>query len=135
MLHDIGKMAIPDEVLFKAGPLDAGEWDLMQQHTAIAVDLLKPIHYLSAALDIPHYHHEKWDGSGYPHGLREEQIPLAARLFSIVDVYDALTSNRPYRKAWSHEKALAYIQGESGRHFDPKVVETFSRMIEAPPAN
>ncbi len=134
-LHDIGKMAIPDHILFKPGPLDPPEWEIMRQHTSIAADLLKPIAYLAPAMEIPEFHHEKWDGSGYPRGLREEQIPKAARLFAAVDVYDALTSDRPYRKAWSHHEAVAYIQGESGRHFDPRVVEAFSRMMVHPPAD
>lgn len=134
-LHDIGKMAIPDHILFKPGPLDAMEWEVMRQHTSIAAELLKPIPYLAPAMEIPEHHHEKWDGSGYPRGLREEQIPRSARLFAAVDVYDALTSDRPYRKAWSHHQAVNYIQGESGRHFDPRVVEAFSRMMEHPPAD
>jgi PAS domain S-box-containing protein len=134
-LHDIGKMAIPDQILFKPGPLDPREWEVMRQHTSIAAELLKPIPYLAPAMEIPEYHHEKWDGTGYPRGLREEQIPRAARLFAAVDVYDALTSDRPYRKAWSHKDAVAYIQGESGKHFDPKVIEAFSRMMEHPPAD
>jgi HD-GYP domain-containing protein (c-di-GMP phosphodiesterase class II) len=128
-LHDIGKMAIPDNILFKPGPLDMQEWEIMQRHPAIALELLKPIPYLAQALDIPLYHHEKWDGTGYPHGLREEQIPLPARLFAVVDVYDALTSNRPYREAWSHADAIDHIKRQSGKHFDPKVVEAFSTMI------
>ena len=134
-LHDIGKMAIPDHILFKPGPLDPPEWEIMRQHTSIAAELLKPIPYLAPAMEIPEYHHEKWDGTGYPRGLREEQIPRAARLFAAVDVYDALTSDRPYRKAWSHNEAITYIQGESGKHFDPKVVDAFSRMMMHPPAD
>jgi putative nucleotidyltransferase with HDIG domain len=130
ILHDIGKMSIPDSILFKDGPLDLQEWEIMRQHTAIAVDLLRPIQYLAPAMDIPQYHHEKWDGSGYPNGLKGEQIPLAARLFAVVDVYDALTSNRSYRKAWSHAKTMEYIRAEAGKHFDPKVVEIFAKMLE-----
>jgi PAS domain S-box-containing protein len=130
VLHDIGKMAIPDNILFKAGPLDAMEWDVMRQHTSIATELLKPIPYLAPALEIPQFHHEKWDGTGYPHGLKAEQIPLAARLFAVVDVYDAVTSDRPYRKAWSHGQAIDHIRAESGKHFDPKVVEAFLKMVE-----
>jgi HD-GYP domain-containing protein (c-di-GMP phosphodiesterase class II) len=129
-LHDIGKMSIPDSILFKEGPLDPPEWEIMRRHTAIAVDMLRPIQYLAPALDIPQYHHEKWDGSGYPHGLKGEQIPLAARLFAVVDVYDALTSDRPYRKAWSYAKTVEYIRAEAGKHFDPKVVEFFIKMLE-----
>ncbi|MBI5297975.1 MAG: HD domain-containing protein [Chloroflexi bacterium] len=130
ILHDIGKMAIPDSILFKPGPLDPQEWTIMRQHTSIAADLLRPIQYLAPALEIPQYHHEKWDGSGYPFGLKGEHIPLAARLFAVVDVYDALTSDRPYRNAWSHEKAVEYLRAEDGRHFDPKVVKIFLKMLK-----
>lgn len=130
ILHDIGKMAIPDSILLKTGPLDTAEWEIMRQHTSIAVKLLRPIQYLAPALEIPQYHHEKWDGTGYPFGLKGEQIPLAARLFAVVDVYDALTSDRTYRKAWPRAQALEYIRAEAGRHFDPKVVEVFLRMLE-----
>jgi HD-GYP domain-containing protein (c-di-GMP phosphodiesterase class II) len=130
ILHDIGKMAIPDSILFKTGPLDPQEWEIMRRHTNIAVSLLEPIQYLAPALEIPQYHHEKWDGSGYPFGLKGEQIPLAARLFAVVDVYDALTSDRPYRSAWTREQTLAYLRAEAGRHFDPKVVDIFLKMLE-----
>lgn len=129
ILHDIGKMSIPDHVLFKAGPLNEAEWEVMRQHPVIAAQLLAPIPYLAPALSIPHYHHEKWDGSGYPFGLRGEQIPLPARLFAIVDVYDALMSDRPYRKAWSRTETLAHIRAEAGKHFDPRVSEAFVAMI------
>ena len=101
----------------------------MRQHTTFAYDLLFPIHYLRPALDIPFCHHEKWDGTGYPRGLYGEQIPLAARIFAIVDVYDALTSDRPYRKAWSREETLEHIRSLTGTHFDPKVVENFFRVV------
>lgn len=130
VLHDIGKMALPDGILFKPGPLDDDEWHLMRQHTSIAVELLSPITYLGPALEIPEFHHERWDGTGYPHGLHEEEIPLAARLFAVVDVYDSVTSPRPYRGAWTRDQAMVYIQAESGRHFDPKVVGTFISMME-----
>jgi HD-GYP domain-containing protein (c-di-GMP phosphodiesterase class II) len=129
ILHDIGKMSIPDHILFKPGPLDAHEWDIMRGHPATAAQLLGPIPYLTPALAIPHYHHEKWDGSGYPLGLKGEQIPLQARLFAVVDVYDALTSDRPYRKAWPLQDTLDYIRAQSGKHFDPAVVETFFSML------
>jgi HD-GYP domain-containing protein (c-di-GMP phosphodiesterase class II) len=92
--------------------------------------MLHPIEYLRPALDIPYSHHEKWDGSGYPRGLKGEEIPLAARLFAIIDVWDALTSNRPYRRAWSEEQALTYIREQSGKHFDPQVVELFFKVIK-----
>lgn len=131
ILHDIGKMAIPDSILLKPSPLTADEWEIIRQHPRFAFELLTPISYLGPALDIPHYHHEKWDGTGYPHGLRENQTPLYARLFAVVDVYDALTSERPYRPAWTKENALAYIRDQAGQHFDPAIAMEFLAMIEA----
>jgi HD-GYP domain-containing protein (c-di-GMP phosphodiesterase class II) len=128
-LHDIGKVAMPDNILFKPGPLTEDEWKIMRRHPLIAEELLKPISHLAAALPIPRFHHEKWDGSGYPDGLAGESIPLAARLFAFADVYDALTSDRPYRRAWSQADALDYIQKNSGAHFDPKIVPVFIRMM------
>lgn len=129
LLHDIGKMGIPDSILLKPGPLTDEEWVVMRKHPVYALELLSPIAYLRPALDIPYAHHEKWDGTGYPRGLTETQIPLAARIFAVVDVWDALTSDRPYRPAWSPEKALAYIRDQAGRHFDPAVVEVFLRDL------
>lgn len=129
LLHDIGKIAIPDAILRKAGPLNEEEWQIVRKHPQYARDLLVNIPYLRSAIDIPYCHHEKWDGSGYPRGLKGEQIPLAARIFAVVDVYDALTSNRPYRSAWPPEKALAYIQEQAGTHFDPQVVEVFLKWM------
>ncbi|GAB4505217.1 MAG: hypothetical protein Fur0043_22120 [Anaerolineales bacterium] len=129
LLHDIGKMGIPDSILLKPGPLTKEEWELMRRHPQLAYEMLHPITYLRPALDIPWCHHEKWDGSGYPRGLQGEQIPLAARIFAVADVYDALTSNRPYRKAWSEEKARQYLAEQSGKHFDPQVVERFLQML------
>jgi len=129
LLHDIGKLGIPDTILHKPGKLTAEEWSIMHRHPQYAFDMLFQIDYLRPAMEIPYCHHEKWDGSGYPRGLQGEQIPLEARIFSVVDVYDALTSDRPYRKAWSREEALAYIQRESGTHFDPRVVEAFMKEI------
>jgi len=128
LLHDIGKMGIPDSILHKPGPLSAEEWAIMSQHPVYAQEMLAPIAHLRAALDIPRYHHEKWDGSGYPDGLKGEQIPLTARIFAVVDVFDALTSNRPYRSAWPSNKAIEYLQEQAGKHFDPAVVEVFLRM-------
>jgi len=129
LLHDIGKMGIPDSILLKPDKLTEDEWAIMRQHTLYAKDMLSPINYLRPALDIPLYHHEKWDGSGYPHKLKGSQIPLAARIFAVVDVWDALTSERPYRQAWTEQKTLEYIKAESGRHFDPQVVEAFLALI------
>ncbi|MBM3145005.1 MAG: GAF domain-containing protein [Chloroflexi bacterium] len=128
LLHDIGKMGVPDAILLKPGKLSDEEWVVMRMHPQFAFDMLAPIAYLRPALDIPYGHHEKWDGSGYPAGLKGEQIPLPARIFAVVDVYDALTSDRPYRKAWAKEKALEHIRSEAGTHFDPRVVEAFLRL-------
>ncbi len=129
ILHDIGKMGVPDNILQKKGPLTDDEWAIMRQHPKLAYEWLRPIKYLQPALEIPLCHHEKWDGSGYPDGLKGEQIPISARIFAIVDVWDALCSNRPYRDAWPADKIIAYIQGEVGKHFDPQVVETFISLI------
>lgn len=130
ILHDIGKVAIPDEILFKPGPLTEEEWDVMRQHPLIAVNLLAPVNYLAPALEIPRWHHERWNGLGYPDRLNGEQIPFSARLFSVVDVYDALTSDRPYRNAWSKEDAIHYIESQSGKYFDPRVVLEFMRLVK-----
>jgi putative nucleotidyltransferase with HDIG domain len=129
LLHDIGKMGIPGEILNKAGILTEEEVQIVRQHPRIAYKLLQPIPFLRPALDIPYCHHERWDGSGYPRGLKGEEIPLAARIFSVVDVWDALTSDRPYRKAWTRSDALQYILSESGRYFDPAVVDMFSQIV------
>ena len=131
LLHDIGKMGVPDAILLKPGQLTAEEWEIMRKHPTYAYEMLAPIVYLRPALDIPHYHHEKWDGTGYPHGLKGEQIPLAARLFAVVDVWDALRSDRPYRQAWPEDRVRAHIQSLAGTHFDPQVAEAFIRLIAA----
>jgi PAS domain S-box-containing protein len=128
LLHDIGKMGIPDNILLKPGPLDDEEWEIMRRHPILAHELLFPAKHLRPALDIPYCHHEKWDGTGYPQGLKGEQIPLAARIFAVIDIYDALCSERPYRPAWPKEKALEEICSLAGRHLDPKVVEVFLKM-------
>ena len=130
LLHDIGKMGVPDHILLKPGELTEEEWARMRTHPEYAYNLLKPITFLASALDIPYCHHEKWDGTGYPRGLKGEDIPLVARLFAIVDVWDALRSDRPYRLAWTKEKALEHIQSLSGTYFDPKVVESFLGLIK-----
>jgi HD-GYP domain-containing protein (c-di-GMP phosphodiesterase class II) len=129
LLHDIGKMGIPDSILRKPDTLTAEEMKIMRQHPTYAYNLLKGISYLREDLDIPYCHHEKWDGTGYPRGLKGEEIPLSARIFAIADVYDALTSNRPYRKGWGHRTTIEYIRKESGSHFDPQVVVTFLKMM------
>ena len=130
LLHDIGKMGIPDSVLLKPGTLNEREWEIMRRHPEYAYQLLKPIEYLNPVLDIPYCHHEKWDGSGYPQGLKGEEIPLLARIFAVVDVWDALRSDRPYRKAWSREQAQKYLQDQSGKHFDPQVVKAFFCLMQ-----
>jgi HD-GYP domain-containing protein (c-di-GMP phosphodiesterase class II) len=129
ILHDIGKMAIPDHILFKPGPLTNEEWETMRQHPRYAMELLSPINYLASAMAIPHWHHEKWDGSGYPDRLDGEDIPFSARLFALADVYDALTSDRPYRNAWSKQDAVQYIEIQSGKHFDPRLVPEFLNLV------
>jgi putative nucleotidyltransferase with HDIG domain len=130
LLHDIGKMGVPDRILLKPDKLTDDEWVIMHMHPTYAFQMLKPIAYLGSALDIPYCHHEKWDGTGYPRGLKGEEIPLGARIFCIVDVYDALTSDRPYRTAWPKDKALQHIQELSGSHFDPQVVDAFLKMMD-----
>jgi PAS domain S-box-containing protein len=130
LLHDIGKMGIPDQILLKPGKLTAEEWEIMKKHPTYAYELLSPIPYLRPALDIPYCHHEKWDGTGYPRGLRGEQIPLSARVFAIVDVWDALNSKRPYRPAWRVEDTINYIRELSETHFDPKVVGPFFELLD-----
>jgi len=132
LLHDIGKMGIPDAILHKPGKLTDPEWEIMRQHPVYAYNMLAPITYLRHALDISYCHHEKWDGSGYPRGLKGEEIPLTARVFAVVDVFDALTSDRPYRKAWPKEKVYEYIREQAGKQFDPKIVSAFleSKLAE-----
>ena len=129
LLHDIGKMAVPDRILHKHGPLTEAEKAIMRQHPLNAYNMLYPIAYLRSALEIPVCHQEKWDGSGYPRGLRGEDIPLAARIFTVIDVWDALRSDRPYRKAWSVKKTIAYIEEQAGKSFDPRIVKTFVEVI------
>ena len=129
LLHDIGKMGVPDNILLKADQLTDDEWEKMRKHPEFAYAMLSSIRYLQPALDIPYCHHEKWDGSGYPRSLRGEEIPLSARIFAATDVWDALTSNRPYRPAWTKEKALEYIKEQSGKYFDPEVVDVFLRFM------
>jgi PAS domain S-box-containing protein/putative nucleotidyltransferase with HDIG domain len=122
LLHDIGKMGIPDKILFKRGTLTEAEWVVMKKHTIFAHEMLSPIRYLRLALDIPCAHHEKWDGTGYPFGLKGEQIPLVARIFAVVDVWDALRSDRLYHASWSVEKVREHLRSLAGTHFDPHVV-------------
>jgi len=128
LLHDIGTLGIPDSILFKPTPLTDKEWEIMRLHPVYAYDLLTPIDSLRPASDIPYCHHEKWDGTGYPRGLKEEEIPLAARIFAMVDVWDQLRANRPYRRAWTIEEAREYIFQHTGTDFDPQVVDIFMKL-------
>lgn len=129
LLHDIGKMGVPDNILLKPGPLSPEEWEIMRRHPVYAFEMLSSIAYLRQSLDIPRYQHEKWDGTGYPYGLKGEQIPLSARIFAVVDVWDALCTDRPYRPAWDRDKAEEYIRQQSGQQFDQQVVERFMGLI------
>lgn len=125
LLHDIGQVAVSESILKKAGPLTDAEWLIMKQHPLHAYDLLSPIVFLHRAIDIPYCHHERWDGTGYPQGLKKEQIPLSARIFAVVDVWDALTSDRPQRRAWPDSQASHYLHEYAGKLFDPQVVMIF----------
>lgn len=125
MLHDIGKMAVPDSILLKPGPLDEEEWKIMKMHPVYARDMLSEIDFLNPAVTIPYYHHEKWDGGGYPTGLKGERIPVEARIFSVIDVWDALISDRPYRKGWPRNQVIQYIRDNRGTHFDPVIADLF----------
>jgi CHASE3 domain sensor protein len=129
LLHDIGKIGIPDEILMKPGPLTPQEWAVVRRHPVLAYEMLSPVDFLRPALDIPYCHHERWDGSGYPRGLKGEEIPLSARLFAVVDVWDALRSERPYRPAWSEERVRAHIASLAGTHFEPAVVALFLAVM------
>jgi putative nucleotidyltransferase with HDIG domain len=130
MLHDIGKLGVPDAILNKPGPLADEEWAVMRRHPEYALNLLAPIDFLRPVLEIPYCHHERWNGSGYPRGLAGESIPLAARIFAVVDVWDALTSDRPYRRAWSQRQVVAYLNAHAGDLFDPTVVGAFLGLLE-----
>ena len=128
LLHDIGKMAIPDGILLKPGKLTDDERLLIQQHPLYAYEMLNPIDFLLPAIDIPYCHHEKWDGTGYPRGLSGEDIPFSARIFPVIDVWDALISDRPYRKGLPQDEVRHHIQADSGKHFDPRVVNAFFEL-------
>lgn len=128
-LHDIGKIGVPDSVLLKPGPLDEEDKKIMHKHPVYAYEMLSSIPNFAPILDIPYSHHERWDGGGYPRGLHGEQIPLAARIFAVIDVWDALSSDRPYRSAWPEKEVITYIRDQSGKHFDPQVVEAFLTMV------
>ena len=129
LLHDIGKLGVPDAILLKPGPLTDEEWEVMRRHPVYALEMLSPIEFLTPALDIPYCHHERWDGSGYPRGINGETIPLSARIFAFADVWDALTNDRPYRKAWEIERCINFIREQSGKHFDPQLVEPFLTLV------
>lgn len=132
LLHDIGKMGVPDAILLKQGSLTEEEMKMVRKHPMFAYDMLKEIDYLQAALEIPYCHHEKWDGTGYPRGLKGEEIPISARIFAIADVWDAMTSDRPYRKGIAREEVLSYLKEQSGKHFDPNVVDLFIHILNTP---
>ncbi len=131
LLHDLGKIAIPDHILFKPGKLNPQEWKVMRTHPSVGFQLLISNRYLKPCVDIAHYHHERWDGSGYPYGLAQKEIPLVARIFMVVDVWDALNSDRPYRSAWSAEQAEQYIDHQAGIQFDPAIVNIFLQMLKS----
>ena len=128
LLHDMGKLGIPDKILHKPDILNEEEWTIMRRHPVYAYEMLKGIEYLRPAIDIPYCHHEKWNGKGYPRGLKAEEIPLAARIFMVADIWDAIISNRPYRPARSEDYALNYIQSEAGQHLDPHITEIFLKL-------
>lgn len=130
LLHDLGKIAVPDQLLMKPGKLDPAERALVEQHPLVAKSMLQTVEILRDAIDIPYCHHERWDGKGYPRGLRNEQIPLAARIFALVDVYDSLSHDQAYRAAWTQEEVVSHIRENSGKHFDPKLVEPFLMLVE-----
>jgi HD-GYP domain-containing protein (c-di-GMP phosphodiesterase class II) len=129
ILHDIGKLGILDEILLKKGKLSDTEWHEIEKHPVIAKDLLSGVNLLKDAVDIPFSHHENWDGSGYPQGLKGEEIPKAARIFAVIESYDALLSEKPYRDAWSQERAIEYLKQEKGKKFDPKIIDAFLRQL------
>jgi len=129
LLHDMGKMGIPDEILQKPGPLTDDEWVIMRRHPEMAYQMLSPIKYLKEAITIPYYHHERWNGSGYPHKLKGDDIPLQARMFAVVDVWDALSSDRPYRKKMHPREVVEYLRKEAGNLFDPQVIDKFIPLI------
>lgn len=131
MLHDIGKFGIPDSILLKPGKLEPAERAVIEQHPSIARNMLLPIEVLRRAIDIPYCHHERWDGKGYPRGLQGEDIPLSARLFAIVDVWDSLSTDQAYRSAWQREEIIAHLMENSGKHFDPELVKEFLVLMEA----
>jgi putative nucleotidyltransferase with HDIG domain len=133
LLHDIGKMAVPDNILYKPGKLTEEEWQVIRQHPVHAYHFLSGIEHLQQAIVIPYCHHEKWDGSGYPRGLAGEEIPLAARIFAVVDVWDALSSDRPYRPAWPQDQVIAYLQAEKGKYFQPEIVDQFLALLAEEP--
>jgi HD-GYP domain-containing protein (c-di-GMP phosphodiesterase class II) len=131
LLHDIGKIGVPDSILHKPGPLTPEEWRTMRNHPQAAFEMLYPIEFLRPALDIPYAHHEHWDGSGYPRGLKGEQIPLAARVFALADIWDSVhASDRPYRSSLPKDETCSYIASLAGTHLDPRVVEVFLRLSD-----
>jgi len=135
LLHDIGKIRVPEEILHKHAPLTNDEWKILSKHPEYAYELLSPIKYLQPALDIPCSHHEKWDGTGYPKGLKGKEIPLPARIFAVVDVWDALRTDRLYRAAWPEDQVLKFLHDQAGIYFDPQVVNAFTKLVQKGKAN
>jgi HD-GYP domain-containing protein (c-di-GMP phosphodiesterase class II) len=129
MLHDVGKVGIPDDILTKPGPLDDREWEIMRRHPDMGVEIVEPMGFPEATIDVIRFHHERWDGSGYPTGLEGEDIPLPARAFAAVDAFDAMTSDRPYRNAVTQKDALIVLEKGAGRHFDPDVVDALVKVV------
>ncbi len=136
LLHDIGKIGIPDAILHKPARLTEEEFEVIKRHPGYAYDMLRDVAFLQPALDIPYCHHEKFDGTGYPRGLKGQEIPLAARMFAVVDVWDALRSDRPYRPSWRVDKVKSYIRDNKNSHFDPDIADVFLEMpsIQRPKA-
>jgi HD-GYP domain-containing protein (c-di-GMP phosphodiesterase class II) len=130
-LHDVGKLGVPDSILLKPGSLTEEEWTVMKLHPVYAYQFLYPVEFLRPAIEIPYHHHERWDGSGYPHGIQGEEIPLAARIFAVVDVWDALCSNRSFRPAWERSKIIEFLKSQAGTKFDAQVVAQFMDLIQA----
>jgi len=136
VLHDIGKLAVPDEILLKNGPLNETEWEVMQQHTVVGAQLCQGLKSMERVIPIIRSHHERWDGGGYPDGLRGEQIPLLARVFQLVDIYDALTHERPYKEAWSAERVIAMLEEEKDKGWrDPQLTDVFLNILRTKPAS
>jgi putative two-component system response regulator len=130
LLHDVGRLGVPEAILQKKGPLTPDEWDVMKQHPTYSYQMLYPVELLRSAIDIPYCHHERWDGTGYPHGLKGSEIPLMARIFAVADVWEALNADRPYRPAWEREQVIRFLREQAGVKFDPQVVEALLSIVD-----